>query len=65
LSIDNPKFKSVHCTNFSKGNCSYGMKCSFLHCSSTIHPFDYLFEQQMYKCQKPSKRLQVFVNLCQ
>ena len=70
LSIDNPKFKSVHCTNFSKGYCSYGMKCSFLHCSSTIHPFDFLFATfatnvQMDKCQVPCKRLQVFVNICQ
>jgi hypothetical protein len=62
LSIDNPKFKSVHCINFSKGYCTYGMKCSFLHCSSKIHPFEFLFGKMI---QVPSKRLQVFVNLCQ
>lgn len=61
LSIDNPKFKSVHCINFSKGYCTYGMKCSFLHCSSKIHPFEFLFSKMI---QVPSKRLQVFVNIC-
>ena len=61
LSIDNPKFKSVHCINFSKGYCNYGMKCSFLHCSSKIHPFEFLLSKMI---QVPSKRLQVFVNIC-